>query len=137
MPTARWLRWSKYLTKQLSEIASKITNTLKYKRQNLSKETENVKKGQMENLELKNTNNKRKSSVDELNSRLDGDTEVKSMKWKINKRNYQVQTTEEKSIIQKRRKRIVRRILGTSGTIGKDVMFVSSDSQKERRKKWG
>ena len=91
----------------------------------------------MENLELKNTNNKRKSSVDELNSRLDGDTEVKSMKWKINKRNYQVQTTEEKSIIQKRRKRIVRRILGTSGTIGKDVMFVSSDSQKERRKKWG
>ena len=34
----------------------------------------------MENLELKNTNNKRKSSVDELNSRLDGDTEVKSMK---------------------------------------------------------
>ena len=91
----------------------------------------------MENLELKNTNNKRKSSVDELNSRLDGDTEVKSMKWKINKRNYQVQTTEEKSIIQKRRKRIVRRILGTSGTIGKDVMFVSLDSQKERRKKWG
>ena len=91
----------------------------------------------MENLELKNTNNKRKSSVDELNSRLDGDTEVKSMKWKISKRNYQVQTTEEKSIIQKRRKRIVRRILGTSGTIGKDVMFVSSDSQKERRKKWG
>ena len=91
----------------------------------------------MENLELKNTNNKRKSSVDELNSRLDGDTEVKSMKWKINKRNYQVQTTEEKSIIQKRRKRIERRILGTSGTIGKDVMFVSSDSQKERRKKWG
>ena len=42
--------------KQLSKIASKITNTLKYKRQNLSKETENVKKGQMEHLELKNTN---------------------------------------------------------------------------------
>ena len=35
----------------------------------------------------------------------------------------------------KRRKKIVKRILGTSGTIGKDVMSVSSDSQKERRKK--
>lgn len=53
----------------------------------------------MENLELKNTNNKRKNSVDELNSVMDGDTEEKSMKWKINKRNYQVQTTEGKSII--------------------------------------
>lgn len=72
---------------------------LKCKIQNLSKETENVKKGQMENLEWKNTNNKRKNSVDELNSIMDGDTEEKSMKWKINKRNYQVQTTEGKSII--------------------------------------
>lgn len=53
---------------------------LKCKIQNLSKETENVKKGQMENLELKNTNNKRKNSVDELNSVMDGDTEEKSMK---------------------------------------------------------
>ena len=56
---------------------------LKCKIQNLSKETENVKKGQMENLELKNTNNKRKNSVDELNSVMDGDTEEKSMKFQI------------------------------------------------------
>ena len=30
----------------------------------------------------------------------------------------------------------MRRILGTSGTIGTDVMFVSSETQKERRKKY-
>lgn len=53
----------------------------------------------MENLELKNITIKEKTQVDELNSIMDGDTEEKSMKWKINKRNYQVQTTEGKSII--------------------------------------
>ena len=53
---------------------------LEYKRQNLSKETENVKKYQMEILMLKNTKDKRRSSVDELNSRVDGDSEEKSMK---------------------------------------------------------
>lgn len=90
----------------------KITNMLKCKIQNLSKETENVKKGQMENLEWKNTNNKkRKNSVDELNSIMDGDrrkiNEVKNKQEKLSSPN------KRENLSFKKKKKDCEKNLGT------------------------
>lgn len=83
----------------------------------------------MEILELKNTITEIKSSMDRLNRRMKGTeerfSELEDRKWKLPNRGKIDEKTK------------MNRASGTSGTLTKDLTFVSSLSGKERRKRLG
>ena len=61
--------FKRVIRKVLTEVMVRFAQMKNEK--NLSEEIENTKKNEMEILELKGTINKRKISVDEVNSRVD------------------------------------------------------------------